>query len=393
MMTTLARSPRATALAAVFPAVFLIGACGDRGPTAVIEDTRVATHPSHPVLRGATPAQRFGEMSAPSAPASDDLAGLFAYDLPPGWKELPPTRERVVNLQPGGDASAACTLSFLPGSAGGLVDNVNRWRRQMGADPLPAETVAGLPTHPLLNRDATLVEVTGSFAGMGQGETLPDQQMLGLIVCEEQGSLFLKFTGPRELVERERSAFLDFARSLHLDDAHAGAGGGADPHAGLDPSSMGGMSGAMAGGGGSGSLGWTPPAGWKAQAPRAMREVTFVPEGHPEVECYISRLGGNGGGLMSNLNRWRGQFGGTALTQAEFDSLPTIEVLGQDVPILEVTGDFTGMSGDTAEGQGLLGVACIRERDSLFIKMTGPASAVHALRGEFEAFARSLEER
>lgn len=383
MMTTLARSPGAAALT-----VLLFVACGERGPTAVIETTRVATQPSHPVLRGATPAQRFGETSSASAPASDDLSGLFDYDLPDGWKELPPTRDRVVNLQPGGDAAAACTLSFLPGSAGGLVDNVNRWRRQMGADPLPAETVAGLPTHPLLNRDATLVEVSGSFAGMGQGEALPDQQLLGLIVSEEQGSLFLKFTGPRALVEAERSAFLDFARSLHLHDAHGG--GGEDPHAGLDPATM---SGASSASGGSGGLAWTPPAGWKEQAPRAMREVTFVPEGHPDVECYISRLGGNGGGLMMNLNRWRGQFGAAALTQVELESLPTVKVLGQDVPVLEVTGDFTGMSGETASGQGLLGIACIREQDSLFVKMTGPAAAVHALRGEFEAFVRSLEER
>jgi hypothetical protein len=377
MMNTHAWSARG----AVLLTLVLAPACREHGPTAVIETTRVATRPSHPVLPGATPAARFGGEGPTSAPAaSDDLAGLFSFDLPPGWKELAPTRERVINLQPAGDPAAAVTLSFLPGSAGGLAANVNRWRRQMGADALTPEAVAALSTHPLLNREATLVDVSGEFAGMGEGDVLPDQQLLGLIVCEESGSLFLKFTGPRALVESEREAFLGFAGSLGLGGGH---GGMEDPHAGHDhpPEAQ-----------SSGGLTWTAPEGWKQQAPRAMREVTFVPAEHPEVECYIARLLGNGGGLMGNLNRWRGQFGAADLTQVEFESLPRVRMLGQDVPLLEVTGDFTGMSGDTAEGQGLLGVACIRETDSLFVKMTGPASSVHALRAEFEAFVVSLED-
>jgi hypothetical protein len=104
------------------------------------------------------------------------------------------------------------------------------------------------------------------------------------------------------------------------------------------------------------------------------------------------RLPGDAGGLRGNLDRWCDQVGRPPLTDEAFAALERIEVLGQRVPLLALEGDFTGMDGATRSGHGLLGVACIRPGESVFVKLTGPEALVRAEHGNFVAFVRSLEE-
>jgi len=349
-----------------------LGGCAKPGPEVEIHQRRTATRPSGEVIPGASLVERFQGVDNSPAQASDDL---IDYDLPTGWQALAPTADRLVNLRPAGDPEASCALSFLQGSGGGLEANVNRWRSQLGAEPLSGAEVAALETVPMLSREATLVEVDGVFSGMGGGPGRAGFRLLGLIVCEPGGSLFLKFTGPGPLVEAEREHFLALARSLRIAEAHAGAG--AAPSAG-------------AGAPGPGALSWRAPPGWTQEPDRPMREVTFRPA--PGSECYITLLPGDAGGLRANLDRWSVQFGGDRLSEEAYAALPRVRVLGKDVPVLELEGSFTGMSGTTQDDQGLLALACIREGDSVFVKLTGPAAVVHAERENFLAFVGSLEE-
>jgi hypothetical protein len=358
-------------------------ACSKAGPRQEIHERRVASAPSRPAVVSVGSRERFGGFDMGAArPGSDDLANVFRYDLPAGWDALPPTNDRLVNLRPAGDSAAACTLSFLQGSAGGLEANVNRWRAQFGAPGLSGEEIAALETHPLLGRDATVVEVHGTFKGMGDTAPMAGFALLGLIVSEPTGSLFLKLTGPEALVATERERFLALAGSLRLAEEHAGAPAGGDPHVHEGEVAPG----AAAGGG----LSWTAPEGWREMPPRTMREVTFaVGEG---AECYIARLASDGGGLVANLDRWCSQFSRPALTPAELDALPRVELLGISAPLLELKGHFEGMDGGVQEDQALLGVACIRPEESVFVKFVGPEAVVRAERERFLAFVKSIAE-
>jgi hypothetical protein len=347
-----------------------LAGCGGAGPSAPIEGRRTASLPSSPVLRGATPAQRFS--SGMGAPATGPSAGsdeLIDYDLPEGWRALAPTNDRYVNLQPAGVAEAACYLSFLQGSAGGLEANVNRWRAQLGAPPLAAAEVAALPKHTLLGREATLVAASGTFTSM-DGAPRAGFALLGLIVSEPDGSLFLKFTAPAEVVAAERARFLAFASSLRLARSHA--------HADEEPAPA------------PEGLRWTAPGGWSESAPRPMRAVTFVIEGGGE--CYVARLAGDAGGLAKNLDRWSQQMGGAGLSETELAALEQIPMLGRRVPLLALDGAFTGMDGEERGGHGLLGVAWIGAEQSFFVKLTGPSALVRAERDHFVAFVGSLEQ-
>ena len=52
-------------------------------------------------------------------------------------------------------------------------------------------------------------------------------------------------------------------------------------------------------------LSWTLPPGWQELQASGMRLANLRPAGHPDAECTLVILGGDGGGLEANVNRWR----------------------------------------------------------------------------------------
>lgn len=156
----------------------------------------------------------------------------------------------------------------------------------------------------------------------------------------------------------------------------------ADPHANIP-----GM-GAPAGG----KLAWDAPDDWVQAAPRPMREVTFNMGDSGAIECYVTILASTGGGVAANINRWQQQMGQPVLSAEALAALETVSVLGVDSPIVEVTGDFTSMRGDSKPNHTLLGLVCMRATDAVFVKMIGPADSLPGYKDVFKAFCMSLRD-
>jgi len=138
------------------------------------------------------------------------------------------------------------------------------------------------------------------------------------------------------------------------------------------------------------SLQWTTPAGWNREPDRPMRLATFTTAGGA-VECYVIVLAGSAGGVAANINRWRQQMGQSALSPEEIAGLPKLQVLGQEAPLVTITGDYAGMSGEIKTGQTLMGTVCPWGDQTVFVKMIGPEAAVTAEAGAFTAFCESLK--
>src|SRR5690606_23686071 len=68
------------------------------------------------------------------------------------------------------------------------------------------------------------------------------------------------------------------------------------------------------------------PDGWERVPRGSMREVDLRAPGG--VAVWVTRLRGDGGGEVPNLNRWRAEMGLERAGQGEFDALPTITLLG-----------------------------------------------------------------
>ena len=142
---------------------------------------------------------------------------LLTWTVPPGWTESTTPDSmgmRLLDLRFGPNQEGECYISLMPGPAGGLEANVNRWRTQMGQPPYTAEEIAALPKKPFFNRDASFVAFDGDFKGFGAEAAKNGYRMLGLIHSADQATIFVKLTGPKALVEQNAAAFDAFCQSI-----------------------------------------------------------------------------------------------------------------------------------------------------------------------------------
>lgn len=389
------------------------GACGSSQSGDAFANERVYEPIGNPTHWNASAEERFrldrSEFKAarPSGPAS------LHWTTPAGWSELPATAMRVANFRVGGDANAECYLTTLAGSGGGLDANVNRWRKQMGQTPLSSGEIAALPRVAWFGEASVRIEIDGTWSGMSGDKNGANFRMLGLLQVADSGSKFLKLVGPRETVAKEAERFLELAASFHADPAeradHADDGDAhADPHAALgtveghasgapddgmqsmpaDATHAGvGAAHAAAAGASSSAFTWTAPAGWVQGPEKAMREVTFLAGAKSEVECYVTALAGDGGGLASNLNRWRQQLGREPFSDAEIAALESVPMLGTQAALVEIQRK-DGEKG--ALPDALLGAVCLQPERSVFVKLLGPAAAVESQRDAFVEFCKSI---
>ena len=345
----------------------LLASCGDDSPQ-MIEDVR--ERPATTDFRPVSTAERFrfaraGHQGSPHGAQAE--APRFEWTTPAGWEEKAPSQMRNADFRITRDPETECYLSVLPGGAGGVGANVNRWRKQMGLEPLPPASLAALPQESLLEETAFLVDLEGTYVGMGQGEPKPGYRMLGLVAEQPGQTVFLKMTGPGATVVEERARFFELAKSFRAVAAPP-------PRA---PE-------------GDGTLAWTAPAEWEQRPDQQMRVVTFAPRGATGTECYVTILSGPAGGVEANLNRWRDQMGQPRLGPADLAALRTVQVLGHDAKLIEVNGNYTDMQGNKVEKAALLGIVCPLEGALLTVKMTGPSDVIAQEKDRFLAFCGSL---
>src|SRR6185295_11513521 len=100
----------------------------------------------------------------------------------------------------------------------------------------------------------------------------------------------------------------------------------------------------------SASLAWDLPAGWKETAAKPPVTAAFAVAGHDRVEASITVLPGSAGGLLANLNRWRGQMGLAPMDDGGVAALPRVRTLGVDAPLVQMDGAFKGAAGFTMAG-------------------------------------------
>lgn len=115
------------------------------------------------------------------------------------------------------------------------------------------------------------------------------------------------------------------------------------------------------------------PSGWLALPPAQFREINLRVAGADNAECYLTTLGGGGGGLAPNVNRWCGQLKREPLTAEQIAALPTVTWMGQPAVLLDIEGEWGGMSGDaSAKEWRLVGLLQVRGDKLRTLKMTGP---------------------
>jgi hypothetical protein len=136
---------------------------------------------------------------------------------------------------------------------------------------------------------------------------------------------------------------------------------------------------------------WETPEGWREAEPTQFRAVNFVIAGDPPIECYLTILSGDAGGLAANANRWRQQMSQPPSSEADIQALPRLSFFEAEATFIDVEGTFAGMGGDQhGENYRLLGLLLIEPAGSRFLKLIGPKDAVGEQVQNFRNLAASF---
>ncbi|HKQ38708.1 MAG TPA: hypothetical protein VJ063_11565 [Verrucomicrobiae bacterium] len=159
---------------------------------------------------------RFTSTNVKRVPGSspEGLPGSGArpdWQVPSGWEEVPPPQMLLAKFvmpdkeQP----KAEVTVSVFPGDAGGVLQNVNRWRRQIKLDPVQPESLEKMTTSlDLAEGKAILVDLTGENPTNGQ-----PTRIIGAILPKGDRTWFYKLMGQEQIAEREKAAFIKFVQT------------------------------------------------------------------------------------------------------------------------------------------------------------------------------------
>jgi hypothetical protein len=137
--------------------------------------------------------------------AASNEAPKLKWQVPSEWKELPAGQMQVAKfaIPERGSAQAQVFVSVFPTDTGGTLANVNRWRKQLGLDPVSEKDLSSLvkPLDPA-KPEAMLVELTNQ-----------DKKLLGAIVPRGERYWFYKLLGDSDAVGPEKESFVAFAKS------------------------------------------------------------------------------------------------------------------------------------------------------------------------------------
>jgi len=157
--------------------------------------------PSHPQIDGMTPGTSTAGAAAGDKPT---------WTIPAGWQEGPLAQFLVAKYIIAGaaGAQASVNVSSLAGDGGGLLPNVNRWRKQLGLDPVTDADLANLPTLDASGVKATLIELSGT-----DGRTGKPAQLVGVVLPLGGQTWFYKLMGDATVVAQQKDALIQFVQS------------------------------------------------------------------------------------------------------------------------------------------------------------------------------------
>jgi hypothetical protein len=137
------------------------------------------------------------------------------------------------------------------------------------------------------------------------------------------------------------------------------------------------------------SLAWAAPAHWTAKPPSAMRKGSYaVKDGAAEADLSITSFPGDTGGLLANVNRWRGQISLPPLAADQLDAnREHIDIGPLHVDVVDFAGSANGAS------TRIIGAIVPVGGETWFFKLMGPDALVAKEKPAFLEFLRTVRPR
>jgi len=258
--------------------------------------------------------------------------------VPESWEQL----NKVVSMRFATfntPQNVEVTLAVFPGDVGGLLANVNRWRGQVGLNSIQEEE---------LGEHAQQIEGTNSFVVDAVGS---DVRLIGTVINIGDGKTwFAKVVGQPDIVEQVKEDIVSFSASFHIEQKQK-------TQAQEEESSI-----------------WIQPAEWTVDE-NASPILMAAYDSESGARVTLTALGGGGGGLLENINRWRNQLG-----LAPVDSMDSVDVT--DLGNGAIVVDLLSEDGKSRIVSGVVPLGS----ETLFFKLTGSKIETEPELNRFNAF-------
>jgi hypothetical protein len=301
------------------------------------------------------------------------------YQVPAGWQEKPPTDMRVASFTAPGANGQTADVSVIPLPVIGRdLELINMWRSKVQL-PATSDPNAANQAKPVAigSDQGRLFEFVSDNPVAGKTR----QRLVVAMLTQPGMSWFFKITGDDECVASQKAKFIEFLKSVSFTDAAAADQMAAPPASMPAPPPQ--SSTPIA----SDSI-WTVPPGWQSVPPSQflLAEFSIPGANGAKAEVNVAAMGGTGGGLLANINRWRGQIGLGAVTDGDLPQFSQpLDVPGGKATLV----DLTGTDGKTGVPTRLVGAIVDLNGQTWFYKMMGDKQIVAQQKDAFSKFILS----
>ncbi len=212
IMKKIVSIPRARILLFTGLALLFFSSCKDEQPiTYQIPKEKHAAQVASLSTRGNLPADTNKMQVLPGMEEEAAAAPDIRFTLPEGWTDAGATVMRKANLRVSEEqGSAEITALIFPGDVGGRIANINRWRNQIGLDPVTPED---LP-------EFTEICMISGHRGLYIKLKSEPKSLLGVILPFHGQTWFFKMIGDSETVFANETAMKVFLDSVTIEDTH-----------------------------------------------------------------------------------------------------------------------------------------------------------------------------
>lgn len=150
--------------------------------------------------------------AAPGAPVAPQPVDI-TWDAPEQWAEAPSTSSFLLAVfeAKGAAGDARVTVSSLGNDGGGVLQNINRWRGQVGLGPIERYEQQPMTPVTVAGQPAGLIDLSAPEAA---GASL-DRLMVVFVPRPDQGlTWYFKMSGPSATLETQKQAFIRFVESV-----------------------------------------------------------------------------------------------------------------------------------------------------------------------------------
>jgi hypothetical protein len=360
-------------------ALLVLTGCGGDNEIKTYRVAKEDTH-SHAAHAEATAAAAMTER-----PAIPHIHGDAAAD----WQELQPEKMRVASYRIAGKDGKQAELAVipLPGVKDIELRSVNMWREELELEPLTEDQLAQ-QTQKVQVGDTSGMMV--DLSGKRPGQTNESKTgILGAVAERRNITWFVKLAGDSELVAQQKNNFISYLKSLEFHEGAHGApvGEAETTQVAQAPSAENPVSTNTEKAPAGEKPNFKAPGNWKTKPPGPMVASAYNVEGEGAAEVTISKFPGEVGGMVANIQRWRGQLGLPQISPDEArKSAEMIEVGGKKDSYMV---DLKGTNARTGKEARMVAVGVPFEGETWFFKLMGDDALVGKEKDAFIKFIKS----